>query len=57
LEQAQIPQNLSEINIPEGIQDKIFYMPLEDSFIIWFGMSLGESLVYESKTKCWSPSP
>lgn len=50
----RIPENVSEIGILEEMDSPAFYQKKNDStYIIWYGLSVGESNVYNSLTKEW----
>ena len=54
-EKNRLPKNLSEIGLTEREDSKAFYEQKNDStYIVWFGLSLGESKTYDSKTKEWT---
>jgi hypothetical protein len=51
---GRLPNSLSEIGEPEDESGPVYYQKQDDgSFIVWFGLRLGESEVYESKTGGW----
>ena len=53
----RIPENVSEIGLLEEIDSPAFYQKENDStYIIWYGLSVGESNVYNSSTKKWTKS-
>ncbi|WP_413533832.1 hypothetical protein [Empedobacter brevis] len=50
----RIPDNVSEIGILEEMDSPAFYQKENDStYIIWYGLGIGESNVYNSLTKEW----
>lgn len=52
------PKKISDAGYPEPDESgPIFYEPKDSntSYEIFFGMSLGESVTYDSKTKKWFP--
>ncbi|MBJ2173778.1 hypothetical protein JBL43_05980 [Aureibaculum sp. A20] len=54
-EQNRLPKNVSEIGLIELENSKAFYEKKTDStYIVWFGLSLGESKTYNSTTKKWT---
>lgn len=50
------PKKLSDTGLPEPDESGPIYYQLQDSntYIIWFGMELGESVIYDSRTKNWN---
>jgi hypothetical protein len=49
-----LPQYLGQIGIEETESGPIYYQLTTDStYTIWYGLSLGESRTYDSKTKKW----
>lgn len=47
----RLPDNLEEVGTPH---DRIFYQKVDDrNYVIWFGLSLGESEVYDSSARRW----
>jgi hypothetical protein len=54
-EKNRLPKNVSEIGLVELENSKAFYEKKTDStYIVWFGLSLGESKTYNSTTKEWT---
>ncbi|MBU2950675.1 hypothetical protein KO493_08205 [Tamlana agarivorans] len=54
-EKNRLPKNASEIRLIELEDSKAFYEKKTDStYIVWFGLSLGESKIYYSTTKDWA---
>lgn len=50
----ELPNSLNEVGIEEKLEGPIFYNKEDSSnYILWFGVSVGESMVYSSKTKRW----
>lgn len=52
------PKKISDVGFPEPDESgPIFYEPKDSntSYEIYFGMSLGESFTYNSKTQKWFP--
>jgi len=50
----RLPENVSEIGLVELENSEAFYEKKTDStYIVWFGLSLGESKTYNSSTKEW----
>ncbi len=51
---GRLPDKLNEIGIQEKMEGPIYYHKKTDStFLIYYGGALGESIVYDSKTKKW----
>ncbi|QCX39564.1 hypothetical protein FF125_14355 [Aureibaculum algae] len=51
----RLPKNVSEIGLIELENSKAFYEKTTDStYIVWFGLSLGESKIFNSTTKEWT---
>ncbi len=51
-----LPDSLSQVlkSSEYGIKDIIFYEKVNDScYVLWFGLSLGESMIYTSDSKKW----
>lgn len=50
----RLPKNISELNLIEKENSKAFYqLETDTSYIIWYGLSLGESKTYNSINKKW----
>ncbi len=53
-ENGRLPENLSEIGILEKEEGPVYYQKKDaESFIVWFGTSLGESKTYTSSDDSW----
>ncbi len=51
----RLPKNVFEVGLIELEDSKAFYEKKTDStYIVWFGLSLGESKTYNSTTKEWT---
>ncbi|MCK4260902.1 MAG: hypothetical protein KAX49_18135 [Halanaerobiales bacterium] len=51
---GRYPNSLEEIGIKESEDNTVYYEKVsEDHYIIWFGTTVGESRVYDSKRKTW----
>jgi len=51
--EKRYPETLESID-PEDAR-KVFYRKEgQDSYILWFGIALGESVTYDSRTRSWS---
>ena len=51
----RLPKNVSEFGLTEFMDSPAFYQLETDStYIVWYGLSLGESKIYKSSTKKWT---
>ena len=51
----RLPKDLSELGLIEKMDSPAFYQIQTDStYMVWFGLSIGESKVYRSATKKWT---
>jgi len=51
---GRLPNKLNDIGLEETMEGPIYYQKKTDStFIIYYGEVLGESIVYDPKTKKW----
>jgi hypothetical protein len=51
---GHLPENLKEIGVHEDESGPIFYEKQSDtSYLVYYGRNLGESMVYNFKTKKW----
>src|SRR5258706_14513597 len=53
---GRLPESLQEIGIEvKSLSDPPVYYEKKrsDHYIVWYGLSLGESMVYDSQTKQW----
>ncbi|UWZ84923.1 hypothetical protein [Occallatibacter riparius] len=51
---GRLPDSLSEIGERDGESGPVYYQKQKDgSFVVWYGLRLGESEVYDSKTGRW----
>ena len=53
---GRLPESLQEIGIQvKSLSDPPVYYLKKDSdhYIVWYGLSLGESMAYDSQTKQW----
>jgi len=49
-----LPPDLEAVGIPERMEGPIYYRREDDrEYILWFGTTLGESVIYSSKTRQW----
>jgi len=53
----RLPDNLAEINLTETESDKAFYKKTDNGcYIVWYGLAVGQSMIYSSETKKWNMS-
>ena len=51
----RLPKDLSELGLIEKMDSPAFYQIQTDStYMVWYGLSVGESKVYRSATKKWT---
>ena len=51
----RLPKNVSEFGLNELMDSPAFYQLETDStYIVWYGLSVGESKIYRSSTKKWT---
>ena len=51
---GHLPDSLFEIGEQESESGPVFYQKQKDgSFVVWYGLRVGESEVYDSKTGRW----
>lgn len=51
---GRLPKDLSEIGVVEKMEGPIYYAKKNDTtYILYYGGDLGESIIYNSKTKKW----
>jgi hypothetical protein len=54
LKNDKLPNSLTDIGIEEKEKGPIYYRKdSETDYIVWYGLTLGESRTYDSKTKTW----
>ena len=52
---GRLPNNVTEMGLIELENSMAFYEKKNDSvYVIWFGLGLGESQTYNSKTRKWT---
>ena len=52
---GRLPETLSEIGVQEDDSGRVYYQQKDEkNYILWYGLSLGESEVYDSRTGGWS---
>ena len=55
---SRLPDSLGDIGLKEDESGPIYYQKNDDrSYTVWYGLSLGESEVYDSRTRTWSHHP
>ena len=53
---ARLPRSLPELGIEEKEVGPIHYEKRSDtSYVVWFGATLGESVIWDSGTRRWDP--
>lgn len=53
-EKGKLPENVTEVGIDDNQDHLSFYIKKsEDEYEIWYGLGLGTSKIYNSKTKKW----
>jgi hypothetical protein len=53
-EKGYLPDSLEDIGIKETLEGPLFYEKKDSiHYMVWFGTSLGESMIYYSDTKEW----
>ena len=51
----RLPKDVSELGLTEKMDSPAFYQVQPDStYMVWYGLSVGESKVYRSSTKKWN---
>lgn len=51
----RLPKNVSELGLIEEMDSPAFYQLENDTnYYVWYGLSVGESIVYRSSTKEWT---
>ncbi|SFS81213.1 hypothetical protein SAMN04488006_0165 [Lutibacter maritimus] len=51
----RLPKNVSELGLTEKMDSPAFYqMETNTTYIVWYGLSVGESKIYKSSTKKWT---
>jgi hypothetical protein len=51
---GRLPETLSDIGIEENESCPCYCKTNSDSYMVWYGTTLGESDTYNSRTKQWS---
>lgn len=53
-ENGKLPENVTEVGIDDNQDHLSFYVKKsQDEYEIWYGLGLGTSRIYNSKTKKW----
>jgi hypothetical protein len=51
----RLPKDVSQLGLTEKMDSPAFYQIQTDStYMVWYGLSVGESKVYRSSTKKWT---
>ena len=50
---GRLPEGLQEIGLGPDSLDVYYRKDSAEHYIVWFGTTLGESIVYDSATKKW----
>jgi hypothetical protein len=54
LKNNRLPETLNDIGLEEKNEGVIYYRKESTTdYIVWYGLTLGESRTYDSKTKKW----
>ena len=54
-ENNRLPKDVSELGLTERMDSPAFYqMQTDSTYMVWYGLSVGESRVYRSSTKKWT---
>jgi len=54
-ENNRLPNDVSELGLTEKMDIPAFYqMQTDSTYMVWYGLSVGESKVYRSSTKKWT---
>ena len=52
---GRLPDSLSEAGAQDGESCPCYCKTGNDSYLVWYGTTLGESDTYDSETRKWSP--
>jgi len=53
-EEGELPIGYNELDLKEVNTNELFYQKVDSiNYILWFGTSLGESMIYYSDSKEW----
>ena len=51
----RLPKDVSELGLTEKMDSPAFYqMETDSTYMVWYGLSVGESKVYRSSTEKWT---
>jgi hypothetical protein len=51
----RLPKDVTELGLNEKMDSPAFYeMETDSTYIVWYGLSVGESKVFKSSTKKWT---
>ena len=51
----RLPKDVIELGLNEKMDSPAFYeMETDSTYIVWYGLSVGESKVFKSSTKKWT---
>ena len=51
---GEIPKDIDELGLEEKENSLAYFLKVsEDKYVVWYGTNLGDSNVYNSKTKTW----
>ncbi len=51
----RLPKDVSELGLTEKMDSPAFYQMQSDStYMVWYGLTVGESKVYRSLTNTWT---
>ena len=51
----RLPNDVSELHLTKKMDSPAFYqMQTDSTYMVWYGLSVGESKVYRSSTKKWT---
>lgn len=53
METGRLPENLSEMGIKESEEGPYYQLKTDSTYILWYGTTLGESVIYDSERKEW----
>lgn len=53
-EKGHLPNSIEDVGLNETMEGPLFYVRMDSvNFMVYFGTSLGESMIYYSDTKEW----
>ncbi len=54
-ENNRLPKDVTKLGLTEKMDSPAFYqMQTDSTYMVWYGLSVGESKVYRSSTKKWT---